>query len=40
LKKLLELKEQNSKEEFTMKDMILRKNFAGTVEKLLTKIRA
>jgi hypothetical protein len=37
--KILELKEQNNKSEYGMKEKMLRKNFAGTVERLIAKIK-
>jgi hypothetical protein len=37
--KILELKEQNNRSEYGMKEKMLRKNFAGTVERLIAKIK-
>lgn len=37
--KILELKEENSKAEANMKETVLRKNFKGTVDRLVTKIK-
>ena len=37
--KIIELKERNSKSEYGMKEKMLRKNFQGTVERLITKIK-
>lgn len=37
--KILELKEQNNKSEYGMKEKMLRKNFAGTVERLIAKVK-
>lgn len=37
--KILELKEENSIAETNMKETVLRKNFRGTVERLITKIK-
>jgi hypothetical protein len=37
--KILELKEENSIAETNMKETVLRKNFQGTVERLITKIK-
>ena len=37
--KILELKEKNNKTEYGMKEKMLRRNFAGTVERLIAKIK-
>jgi hypothetical protein len=37
--KILELKEENSMAETTMKEKVLRKNFKGTVDRLVAKIK-
>ena len=37
--KILELKEGNSIAEANMKEIVLRKNFRGTVERLIGKIK-
>jgi hypothetical protein len=39
LVKILELKESNNNSEYKIKDKILRKNFQGTVERLIKKIK-
>jgi len=37
--KIIELKDSNNKSEYGMKEKMLRKNFQGTVERLIAKIK-
>lgn len=37
--KIIELKDRNNKSEYGMKEKMLRKNFQGTVERLIAKIK-